>query len=193
MTARNLEGQYAGFLTRAVGLALDYAIIIAVVLVGGLLIAALFGAFGINLGTCGLATPSVLFGAQACTAGRLIITLYATLFGPIYFVLLWMVVGQSVGQRVMGVSVVKMDGRRPGLISSLGRWIGYQLCMLTLGIGFLWVLVDDRRMGWHDKIARTYVIYSWKAVQNEGVVARVKGRFRRKQRAAVRVEEGEVS
>jgi len=29
----------------------------------------------------------------------------------------------------------------------------------TLGLGFLAMLVDDRRQAWHDKIARTCVIY----------------------------------
>jgi uncharacterized RDD family membrane protein YckC len=193
MTTRNLEGQYAGFLTRAVGLFLDYVIIIAIVLITAGVTAVLFRAFGVNLSTCMIASPSVPFGAPVCVGGRLFLVLVASLTGPVYFLLFWMVIGQTIGQRVMGVRVVKLDGSRPGFLSSLGRWIGYQLCMLTLGIGFLWVLVDDRRMGWHDKIARTYVIYSWKAVQNESVVARVRSRFRRKSRDAAPVEGVRVS
>jgi hypothetical protein len=58
------------------------------------------------------------------------------------------------------------------------RWLGYQLCLATLGIGFLWVLVDDRRMGWHDKLARTCVIYSWKAVQNQRLLRAMDSRLR---------------
>jgi uncharacterized RDD family membrane protein YckC len=74
---------------------------------------------------------------------------------------------------------VRLNGRRVGFISSLGRWIGYQVCIFTLGIGFLWVLVDNRRMGWHDKLARTCVIYAWKAEQNERFIDRVNRRFGR--------------
>jgi uncharacterized RDD family membrane protein YckC len=31
-------------------------------------------------------------------------------------------------------------------------------------LGFFWVLADNQRQGWHDNLARTYVIYAWKAV-----------------------------
>lgn len=31
-------------------------------------------------------------------------------------------------------------------------------------LGFLVILADDRRQAWHDKIARTCVVYSWGAV-----------------------------
>jgi uncharacterized RDD family membrane protein YckC len=80
----------------------------------------------------------------------------------------------------MGLRVVKLDSRRPGIGASLVRWIGYQICIFTLGIGFLWVLVDNRRMGWHDKLARTCVIYAWPARQNENFIAKVNRRFGRR-------------
>jgi uncharacterized RDD family membrane protein YckC len=36
-------------------------------------------------------------------------------------------------------------------------------CWLTLGLGFALVLVDDRRQGLHDKIAKTFVLYEREA------------------------------
>ncbi len=185
MTERRLVGQYAGFLTRAVGLLLDYVIIIAVVVGTGLLADLLFSVFNINLAACPQLTSDVSFSTLACVGGRISLVFFAAAFGPLYYVFFWMLTGQTIGQRVMGVRVVRLNGRRVGFISSLGRWIGYQLCIFTLGIGFLWVLVDNRRMGWHDKLARTCVIYAWPAEQNERFIARVNRRFgRRKAKAS---------
>jgi uncharacterized RDD family membrane protein YckC len=171
MTARKLEGQYAGFLSRAVGALIDYLILIAIVVGTGLLTIALLRAFDIDLNSCSRDN-------LACTAGRGFLLGFGMLASPVYFTLFWMLVGQTMGQRVMGVRVVRLNGHRMGFWSSLLRWLGYQLCLATLGIGYLWVLVDDRRMGWHDKLARTCVIYSWKAVQNQRLVRTMDSQLR---------------
>jgi hypothetical protein len=59
------------------------------------------------------------------------------------------------------------------------RFVGYFASLATVGLGFLWVLIDDRRQGLHDKMARTVVVYSWEARQNERILDRVRRRFRR--------------
>jgi hypothetical protein len=41
---------------------------------------------------------------------------------------------------------------------STRRAIGDLLAALPLFVGFLWVLVDDRRQGWHDKLADSIVV-----------------------------------
>ena len=51
------------------------------------------------------------------------------------------------------------------------------LVSLILFIGLLWVLVSDERQGWHDKIARTCVIYDWPAREDDGVVGRLQSRW----------------
>lgn len=188
MAGRNLEGQYAGFLSRAFGLILDYVIITAVVAVMGLLIGLLFDAFRIDLANCATSTSVAPFAVRACQAGRRILAVVALLFGPLYYVFFWMLTGQTIGQRIMGLRVMRLNGRRLGFWRCLVRWIGYQICILTLGIGFAWVLVDNRRMGWHDKLARTCVIYAWPAEQNEGFIAKMNRRFGRNKAAPRRGE-----
>jgi uncharacterized RDD family membrane protein YckC len=37
------------------------------------------------------------------------------------------------------------------------RWAAYHLSSILL-LGFLWVAVDRRKQGWHDKIAGTVVV-----------------------------------
>jgi uncharacterized RDD family membrane protein YckC len=180
MTERKLVGQYAGFLSRAVGLILDYAIIAGVVIGTGLLTNLLFNVFGFDLATCPADASVFAAGTLACRAGRGFLAFFAIILAPIYCVFFWMTTGQTIGQRVMGLRVLRLNGRRMGFWLSLIRWIGYQICIITLGIGFLWVLIDNRRMGWHDKLARTCVIYAWPAQQNENFIARVNRRFGRR-------------
>jgi uncharacterized RDD family membrane protein YckC len=172
MKDRNLEGQYAGFLTRAVGFVLDYIFVTAIILGIGLTVTLILRALGVDVVTSCQAGGSSSSDVSRiiCAGGQYILLGMAALTPPLYYVLLWTLVGQTLGQRIMGVQVVRLDGRSIGVTRSLVRWLGYLFCALTLGIGFLWVLVDDRRMGWHDKFAGTTVLYSWKAVQYERVV-----------------------
>ena len=58
----------------------------------------------------------------------------------------------------MGLQVVSSDGAAMGPGRSVLRFLGYIVSLLPLGAGFLWVLGDDERTGWHDHIARTQVI-----------------------------------
>ena len=39
------------------------------------------------------------------------------------------------------------------------RYLGYYISALIIGLGFFWVGWDQRKQGWHDKLARTVVIY----------------------------------
>jgi uncharacterized RDD family membrane protein YckC len=75
-----------------------------------------------------------------------------------YFIGLWAWRGQTLGQIVANVKVVRTDGKPVDLRTAVLRFLGYIVCVLTLGIGFLLVAFDDRKQGLHDKIAGTYVI-----------------------------------
>ena len=57
MTERKLVGQYAGFLSRAVGLILDYVIIAAIIVGSGIVVNLLFSALRIDLAACPAGTP----------------------------------------------------------------------------------------------------------------------------------------
>jgi uncharacterized RDD family membrane protein YckC len=67
--------------------------------------------------------------------------------------------GATLGKRVFGLKVVKEDGSVPGFGTALLRQtIGYWLSGAIFYLGFIWIAFDDKKQGWHDKIARTYVI-----------------------------------
>ncbi|HSO76740.1 MAG TPA: RDD family protein [Blastocatellia bacterium] len=69
--------------------------------------------------------------------------------------------GQSAGMRILGIYIVRVDGR-PFTIkdAAMRHLVGYPLSMMAFFLGFLWILWDPRQQGWHDKIARTIVVMS---------------------------------
>lgn len=47
---------------------------------------------------------------------------------------------------------------KPALSQWLLRYLGYVLSAIVLMLGFIWIGFDDRKQGWHDKIATTLVV-----------------------------------
>jgi uncharacterized RDD family membrane protein YckC len=77
----------------------------------------------------------------------------------LYFVLLWTYWnGQTVGKRLMNLKVVKEDGSPIDLQTAILRYVGYIISGCVIGLGFLWVIWDSKKQGWHDKIAKTFVV-----------------------------------
>ena len=68
--------------------------------------------------------------------------------------------GLTPGKWRLGIRAVKQDPGQPVgfwrmvLRETIGRLVAGILCYL----GYVWVLVDANRQGWHDKIAKTLVI-----------------------------------
>lgn len=76
----------------------------------------------------------------------------------LYFVASWMRSGQTIGKMTLGLKVVDSDGGKLGLGQALLRYVGYIVSSLIASLGFLWIAYDGKHQGWHDKIARSYVV-----------------------------------
>ena len=72
----------------------------------------------------------------------------------------------------MGLRVVPVHGGPMSLTRSTLRFFACIPSILSLGIGFLWIIIDDQRQAWQDTLARTYVIYTWKARPDEKFLSR---------------------
>jgi uncharacterized RDD family membrane protein YckC len=146
-----ISGQYAGFFTRAVAFYVDRLIVAVAVTIVTLVIGFAVQFFRLSqfLGTQDLVQTLV---------GILAAVLAGT-FDLFYCVGFWMLAGQTPGKRLMGLVVVKKDGDRVRLGAALLRWVGYWLSGI-LFLGYLWVLVDNRRQALHDWLAGTLVVYS---------------------------------
>jgi len=64
---------------------------------------------------------------------------------------------------LLGVRVVTDDGTDVNGRRAVVRTLALPLSFLFLGLGFVGILLGDRRRALHDVIAGTAVIYSWDA------------------------------
>jgi uncharacterized RDD family membrane protein YckC len=66
--------------------------------------------------------------------------------------------GQTLGKKMLGIEVVKLDGNYPSLWESFGRYGGYSAGFATGLSGFLQVYWDPNRQAIQDKISETLVL-----------------------------------
>jgi uncharacterized RDD family membrane protein YckC len=88
-----------------------------------------------------------------------LIVAWAPLMVALYLVIFWTASGQTPGKLLFGLRVVPMEGGRLPLRRALLRLFGYLLSALPVYLGFLWIAGPARR-GWHDRLARTEVVYA---------------------------------
>jgi uncharacterized RDD family membrane protein YckC len=60
------------------------------------------------------------------------------------------------GMRYAKIALCTFDDENPGRKSMQHRVWATLLAVLPLGLGLLWALLDDDRLGWHDRMTRTY-------------------------------------
>lgn len=71
----------------------------------------------------------------------------------------WRYCGATPGKIALGVRIVDAaSGAPPSTARLVVRFLAYFVSALPLVLGFLWVAVDRRKQGWHDKIAGTVVV-----------------------------------
>lgn len=83
------------------------------------------------------------------------------LFGAIallYLLVFHVLVGRTLGMRVLGLTIIDVYGDRPSPGRCIARCAGYLVGVATLFLGFLWMGFDSEKRGLQDWIAGTYVI-----------------------------------
>ena len=81
----------------------------------------------------------------------------------IYFGFQWAADGSTWGMALMGVVVVRADGTRLHAWQGWVRSLTFPLGFLTLGLGFLGILVQREHRALYDLIAGSAVVYAWDA------------------------------
>jgi len=66
--------------------------------------------------------------------------------------------GATVGKKLMAVKIVDKDGSPVSLKKAVIRFFSYIPSLAVLLLGFLWIIWDKEKQGWHDKIAGTKVV-----------------------------------
>lgn len=71
----------------------------------------------------------------------------------------WMAKNATPGKMAISATIVdERTGGPPGTAQHLGRYFGYFLAAIPLGLGLIWVAFDPKKQGWHDKLAGTVVV-----------------------------------
>ena len=123
------EPEYIGFGTRAVA---------------GLIDAAVIGVIWATMEISPVALPK----------GLIVYIAY-----PVYYVALTGLRGQTLGKMALGIMVVNERGDPPGILRAAFREIvGKFVSYIVMYHGYFSIIWDEKKRGWHDRIAKTYVI-----------------------------------
>lgn len=133
-----------GLITRAIAFALDAALIS---------VAAVTVEIGVALVVLLLHLPDKLKAVVLVIGGVAYI-----LWTMTYFVIFWTTTGQTPGARAMRIQVTTTTGATLGPRRAIIRCVGLVLAALPLFAGYLLILVDSRRRGLQDRIARSLVV-----------------------------------
>ena len=135
--------RYAGLVSRTIAYLTD-ALLVAVTFTTGTVMVGLIAT------VAGIGVPD---------RGRALTWVYALLLPAsflIYNVLFWGLAGRTPGMALVGLRVVSTRGRPVSWPASLVRAV----VLAYFPLGALWIFVDRRHQGVHDKLARTVVVRS---------------------------------
>ena len=145
----SLQGTYAGFASRFAAFAADVAV---------------------SVGVFMLALAAISFAARVLTGtditwnrGSIWVIVAYAVWGVVYFAHSWAASGRTVGMALFGIRVVRDDGTDVSGRRAVVRTLALPLSFLFLGLGFVGILLGNRRRALHDVIAETTVVYSWDA------------------------------
>jgi uncharacterized RDD family membrane protein YckC len=138
---------YAGLVTRAIAFAVDAAIVYGTGVLVGVVV-------GLALSVLG--TPDAVDNALLAVGGFLYV-----LWTIGYFAAFWSATGQTPGNRLMRIRVRQSHKDEPlPLRRALVRFLGLFLATLPLLLGFLPILLNDRRRGLQDFLGRSVVVHA---------------------------------
>lgn len=149
------DRRYGGFWRRLVAYAIDKAILYFISLF-------LFLIALLSLGLSGRVSLDRIAVTGDLPRGMglyfFIYVLAAFITGAIYSVWFHGSVGQTPGKMTLGLRVIQVSGEQMTFGVAFLRWVGTVVSGLFLLLGYLWIAIDGKKQGWHDKIAATLVI-----------------------------------
>ena len=137
--------QYAGFLRRFSAFCVDGVIVSAIT---SALLVALYGVPAVQMNSV-VAFEHMNWKMISLEYGL-------PLLWSVGFWLWWMATPGKLLMDCQVVDVKTLSKARFGQL--LLRYLGYILSAIPFGLGFLWILFDNKNQGWHDKLSGTAII-----------------------------------
>lgn len=101
------------------------------------------------------------FDAPAGAGWRPVEFVVSWLLPAIAIIVFWRYRSATPGKMVIGARIVDAKtGGPPSTGQLIGRYLGYFVSTFPFCLGLIWVGLDRRKQGWHDKLAGTVVIRS---------------------------------
>ena len=74
-------------------------------------------------------------------------------------VVFWITKPSTPGKMICNLTIVDAKaGGKPTKAQFIGRYLGCYVSTIVLFLGLIWVAIDERKQGWHDKLAGTIVV-----------------------------------
>jgi uncharacterized RDD family membrane protein YckC len=85
--------------------------------------------------------------------------LISWVFPAIAIIVFWIFKSATPGKMAISAQIVDAQtGEKASKGQLIGRYFGYFISGIPLGLGIIWVAFDKRKQGWHDKLAGTVVV-----------------------------------
>ncbi|MDO5650633.1 MAG: RDD family protein [Moraxella sp.] len=79
--------------------------------------------------------------------------------GAVFYIFCWVRFATTPGKYLFKLKILDADtGEHLTPFKAFLRYIGYIPSAIIMGLGFIWIAFDDRKQGWHDKIANSVVV-----------------------------------
>lgn len=143
------QGHYAGSVSRFLAFVLDAAVSA--------------GLFALGLAATSLVVQVATGHSVSWSRTNIVVAIIFAAWEFFYFGYSWAASGRSFGMAVLGIRVVRADGRALEPRQGVVRALVFPLSFLLCGLGFLGILVQREHRALHDLIAGTAVIYAWDA------------------------------
>jgi uncharacterized RDD family membrane protein YckC len=84
-------------------------------------------------------------------------------FPAIAVILFWVYKSATPGKMALRLKIVDADtGQAVSTGRLIGRYLGYYVSIIPFFLGLIWVGIDKKKQGWHDKLAGTVVVRNMK-------------------------------
>ncbi|BFM08394.1 RDD family protein [Halioxenophilus aromaticivorans] len=106
---------------------------------------------------------AAIYGFDYFTGGAAVSGFWDILFSyvlpAVVVIMFWLYKSATPGKMLLGLKVISQkDGQGLSVSQSIGRYFAYYLSTIPLMLGFIWIAIDENKQGFHDKLAKTYVI-----------------------------------
>lgn len=144
--------EYAGFWIRVAAALIDTIVLMAVLVI----------------------PLSLIYGESYWTGDQIVSGFWYAMLSYVFPIVatiwFWLRYRGTPGKMFLKLRIV--DGTRGGKMSTrqaIGRYMAYFAAALPLCLGFVWVGLDKRKQGWHDKLADTIVIRDTESKRREDI------------------------